>query len=90
MIVSKACTPTYSSDAAYAKATGKTRIQLTIDETGHPVDAKIVASSGSDNARKSLDRATFGVALRDFQPAQDSDGKPVTGSLEIAYNWVLH
>lgn len=66
---------------------GTTRFRLTVGPNGKVTDCAIVKSSGSST----LDGATCRLMRQRarFDPAKNSDGKPISDSVTSAIRWVL-
>jgi protein TonB len=76
--------PSYTSDAQAAGIEGKVRVQITVDETGKVVDAKLLQGLGhglDENALAAARSATFEPALR--------CGKPTRATLTLGMHFKL-
>jgi TonB family protein len=63
---------------------GTVGLELTVDESGKVVDARVTSSAGSDLDRAALDAAMQFV----FEPAEQ-DGKPIAAKVQFAYELKL-
>jgi len=75
--------PSYPPAALRRGESGTVVVQVLVDASGQPLDAKVIQRSGS----RDLDRAAL-EAVRGwrFQPAQ-SNGQPMQGTLEIPFDF---
>ena len=75
--------PTYPPAALRRGESGTVVVQVEVDASGQPLDAKVIQRSGS----RELDRAALN-AVRGwrFQPAM-SNGQPMQGTLEIPFDF---
>lgn len=79
----------YPQDALRKGEQGTVHVRLTISPQGFVERLDVIRSSGS----RSLDAATVRIVRsrgpRKFEPARDSDGYPVRGTLDEAFTWSL-
>lgn len=77
----------YPAAAIRANEQGRVVARLRVDETGTPVECRILTSSGST----SLDGATCGIALDRvrFDPARDARGVAKPSFFTLPVTWRL-
>ncbi|HEX4447818.1 MAG TPA: energy transducer TonB [Polyangiaceae bacterium] len=76
--------PKYTKEAQLAEIEGKVRVEVTVDETGHVISARLVSGLGYG-----LDEAAIEAAKKCvFEPAT-ACGKPVVGTAVVALNFEL-
>ena len=76
--------PAYTDDAIAAGIEGKVRIQITVDETGQVIDAKVIAGLGHG-----LDEVSLAAARRSTFAAAVRCGKPTRATFTIAMRFKL-
>lgn len=77
----------YPTAALRAGASGRSRVRVTVDESGRPADCVVMESSG----HAALDSTTCSVLMRraQFEPALDVDGKPMKAVAVANVYWVV-
>jgi protein TonB len=84
------CKPAYPPDALRARARGTSVLEFTVDPQGQVSRTAVLRSAGPTPEHRSLDdAAAASLAHCPFQPATDGDGRPVPGSVQVTYDWVI-
>lgn len=80
----------YPAEALRARATGVTRLRIAVDGAGQAAKIDIVRSAGSTRAHAALDeQAARRLVVCRFEPARDSQGRPMRADFEAEVVWTL-
>lgn len=80
----------YPAEALRARATGVTRLRIAVDATGQAAKIDIVRAAGPTRAHAALDeQAARRLVVCRFEPARDSQGRPMRADFEAEVVWTL-
>ncbi len=86
----RSCAPSYPAAALQARASGTTRVRLTIEPTGAISSAEVVQSSGPLPENKLLDTAAADALSKcQSRAGRDANGQPVGAQVVVTYKWTL-
>ena len=88
--IDSTCKPAYPPAALRALARGTTVLEFTVDPEGLVNKTAVLRSAGPTPEHRSLDEAAASsLSHCPFKPATDGEGRPVPGTVQVTYDWVI-
>ena len=85
------CRPEYPAAAQRTGAEGVSRIRFTVDALGKVIGAQILQSSGATREHRLMDKAAAeALAQCPVTMGIDEQGRPVGGTADVEYRWMLN
>lgn len=88
--IDSTCKPAYPPAALRALARGTTVLEFTVDPEGLVSKTLLLRSAGPTPEHRSLDEAAASsLSHCPFKPATDGEGRPIPGTVQVTYDWVI-